>query len=39
MEPKCTDWYMAVIAVADPITRQKELRKIFAEATVRARVR
>jgi len=39
MEFNCKDWYMAVTEVTDPITRQKELRKIDAEATTRARVR
>ena len=30
---------MAFIEVTDPITRQKERRKIDAEANIRARVR
>jgi hypothetical protein len=39
MELNCKEQCMAVIAVTDPITRQKELRKIDAETTIRARVR
>jgi len=39
MELNCKDRYVAIIEVTDPITRQKELRKIDVEATIRARVR